>query len=70
MFAIIFSALTVTILSTFITEFTFKLFDLSEIRRISFSFNFSGTTELIADTTKSLYLSFVKHINTLGLTFR
>ena len=67
--AILSSLFKVTILSTLITESTLKLLILSGFNKISLYEIMAGITELIAETSKSLYLSSVSVITTAGLTF-
>ncbi len=63
------SFLIVNILSTLITYLTLRLFTLFDSNIISLGEIFSDMTELIAETIKSSYLSFVIEITTAGLTF-
>jgi hypothetical protein len=67
--AILFSLFRVTILSVLMIESILKLLILLGFNTISLRDILVGRTELIADTTKSLYLSSVSVITTTGLTF-
>jgi len=67
--AIIFVLFRVTIRSTLIMELALKLLISLGFNNISLGETSKGTTELIEETTKSLYLSIVSAITIAGLTF-
>lgn len=67
--AILSSLFSVTILSALRIESALKLLILLGFNTISLRDILEGRTELIADTTKSLYLSSVSVITTAGLIF-